>query len=196
MKKLSLVIAAVLAGTMIFGASAFAAGSSSTTTTTARPAEQVTAAHSYSDNVAAAGVVVDGVASNAKVTLAPVSQAEVNNANAQAKAMLGANAQVLHMANVELDGSFKKATITFNVGGVVAGQKIAVLHQLHDGSWELLTPDSVGNGTVTVTFSSLSPVAFVAYDASAKTADVAPYVMIIAMISVLGAAVCAKKAFN
>lgn len=196
MKKLSLVIAAVLAGTMIFGASAFAAGSSSTTTTTTKPVEQVTAAHSYSANVAAAGVVIDGAASSATVTLSPVSVAEVNNANAQAKALVAPTAQVLHMVNVELGAKFTKAQITFNVSGVVAGQKIMVLHQCADGSWEKITPDAVGNGTVTATFTSLSPVAIVAYEASAKTADVAPYVMIIAMISVLGAAVCAKKAFN
>ncbi len=193
MKKLSLVIAAVLAGTMIFGASAFAAGSSSTTTTTPAP-EQVTAAHSYSNNVSTAAVTVDGVA--ASVTLEPVTEAKVNEANAQAQALVAPTAQVMHMVDVKYNGTFGKATITFNVGGVVAGQKIAVLHQLADGSWEVLTPDAVGNGTVTVTFTSLSPVAFVAYDASAKTADVAPYAMIMAMIAVMGAAVCAKKAFN
>ncbi len=193
MRKLSLVIAAVLAGTMIFGASAFAAGSSTTTTTTA-PTEQNTAAHSYSNNVSAASVVVDGAA--ASVVLAPVSVAKVNEANAQAKAVVAPTAQVLHMVDVEFAGNFGKATITFNVGGVVAGQKIMVLHQLDDGSWEKITPDAVGNGTVTATFTSLSPVAFVAYDASAKTADVAPYAMIMAMIAVMGAAVCAKKAFN
>lgn len=193
MKKLSLVIAAVLAGTMIFGASAFAAGSSSTTTTTAAP-EQVTAAHSYSNNVSTAAVTVDGAA--ASVTLEPVTVAKVNEANAQAQALVAPTAQVMHMVDVKFGGNFGKATITFNVGGVVAGQKIAVLHQLADGSWEVITPDNVGNGTVTVTFSSLSPVAFVAYDASAKTADVAPYAMIMAMIAVMGAAVCAKKAFN
>lgn len=194
MRKLSLVIAAVLAGTMIFGASAFAAGSSTTTTTTA-PTEENTAAHSYSNNVSAASVVVDGAA--ASVVLAPVSVAKVNEANAQAKAMVAPTAQVLHMIDVEFAGNFGKATITFNVGGVVAGQKIMVLHQLDDGSWEKITPDAVGNGTVTVTFTNgLSPVAFVAYDASAKTADVAPYAMIMAMIAVMGAAVCAKKAFN
>lgn len=193
MRKLSLVIAAVLAGTMIFGASALAAGSSTTTTTTA-PTEENTAAHSYSNNVSAASVVVDGAA--ASVVLAPVSVAKVNEANAQAKAVVAPTAQVLHMVDVEFAGNFGKATITFNVGGVVAGQKIMVLHQLDDGSWETITPDAVGNGTVTATFTSLSPVAFVAYDASAKTADVAPYAMIMAMIAVMGAAVCAKKAFN
>lgn len=193
MRKLSLLVAAVLTCTMIFGTTVLAAGSSTTTTTTA-PTEENTAAHSYSNNVSTASVVVDGA--EATVVLAPVTVAKVNEANAQAKAVVAPNAQVLHMIDVDFAGNFSKATITFNVGGVVEGQKITVLHQLDNGTWEQITPDAVGNGTVTVTFTSLSPVAFVAYDASAKTADVAPYVMIMAIIATMGVAVCAKKAFE
>ena len=70
------------------------------------------------------------------------------------------------MIDVTLPVSFEKAQLTFSVNGVTAGQKIAVLHQKHDGSWEVINPDSVGNGTVTATFTSLSPIAFVAYNAS------------------------------
>lgn len=54
------------------------------------------------------------------------------------------------------------ATITFAVSGVKAGTKVAVLH--YDGSnWEANTVKDVkaGNGTITATFTELSPVAFV-----------------------------------
>ena len=69
----------------------------------------------------------------------------------------------------------------------------AVLHQKHDGSWEVINPDSVGNGTVTATFTSLSPIAFVAYNASAQTGETTPVLPIIALICVAGIAVCGTK---
>ncbi len=196
MRKLSLAIAAVLAGTMIFGATVFAAGSSTTTTTTA-PVETVTAAHSYAANVTAGGAIIDGQASNATVSISPVSVAEVNEANAQCAKLVAPTAQVLQMFNVDLYGiSFGKAQITLNVPGIVAGQDVTVLHKCDNGTWEVIKPDAVGNGTVTATFTSLSPVAIVAGSVSAKTADVAPYGVIMVMVCALGAAVCAKKAFN
>ena len=50
-------------------------------------------------------------------------------------------------------------TITFSVPGVVSTTKVAVLH--YTGSaWEVV-PSQAGEGTITATFNSLSPVAFV-----------------------------------
>ena len=70
-------------------------------------------------------------------------------------------------------------------------------YQKHDGSWEVINPDSVGNGTVTATFTSLSPIAFVAYNASAQTGETTPVLPIIVLICVAGIAVCgAKVKFN
>lgn len=51
-------------------------------------------------------------------------------------------------------------TITFLIDGISEGEPISVLHKKDDGSWENL-PGTTGNGTVTVTFTSLSPVVFV-----------------------------------
>ena len=101
------------------------------------------------------------------------------------------------MIDVTLPVSFEKAQLTFSVNGVTAGQKIALLHQKHDGSWEFINPDSVGNGTVTATFTSLSPIAFVAYNASAQTGETTPVLPIIVLICAAGIAVCgAKVKFN
>lgn len=58
-------------------------------------------------------------------------------------------------------------TVTFLIAGINEGDTISVLHKKADGSWETLL-GTTGNGTVTVTFTSLSPVAFV------RTAAVAP----------------------
>lgn len=53
------------------------------------------------------------------------------------------------------------ATVTFSVPGVVPTTKAAVLHYPKEGSaWEVV-PSSVGEGTITATFQSFSPVAFV-----------------------------------
>jgi uncharacterized repeat protein (TIGR02543 family) len=52
-------------------------------------------------------------------------------------------------------------TVTFNLMNVAEGNKIAVLHLLPDGTWEILEPIRVGNGTVKVTVTADSVVAFV-----------------------------------
>ena len=128
---------------------------------------------------------------------ANVTTAQVEAAQTQAVASVAPTAKVLQMIDVTLPVSFEKAQLTFSVNGVTAGQKIAVLHQKHDGSWEVINPDSVGNGTVTATFTSLSPIAFVAYNASAQTGETTPVLPIIVLICAAGIAVCgAKVKFN
>ncbi len=144
-------------------------------------------------------VLADGVAASGKVIITPASEAKEAEAAAQAKAV-SAKASVLEVVEVSYDGSFSKLTIPFNVRNVVAGQKILVLHQKTDGTWETIIPDKVENGKVTVTFTSLSPVAFVAVDGavvtSPKTAD-APIAVIavMAVVALAGAAAAGKKAF-
>lgn len=177
-KKIAVVLTALMV--MAMGTTAFAATSPTTKTSETTTAE----ATAYANvTVAAGGIVIDGVASTAAQT--------------QAVASVAPTAKVLQMIDVTLPVSFEKAQLTFSVNGVTAGQKIAVLHQKHDGSWEVINPDSVGNGTVTATFTSLSPIAFVAYNASAQTGETTPVLPIIVLICAAGIAVCgAKVKFN
>lgn len=192
-KKIAVLFTALMV--MAMGTTAFAATSPTTKTTDTTTTE----ATSYANVTVAAegGVVIDGVASTVAPTVTAVTTAKVEEAQAQAVASIAETAKVLQMVDVSLPVSFEKVQLTFNVNGVTAGQKIAVLHQKHDGSWETITPDSVGNGTVTATFTSLSPVAFVAYNASAQTGETAPILPIIAVICLAGVAVCgAKVKFN
>ena len=142
-KKIAVVLTALMV--MAMGTTAFAATSpttktSETTTTEATAYANVT--------VAEGGIVIDGVASTAAPTVKAVTTAQVEAAQTQAVASVAPTAKVLQMIDVTLPVSFEKAQLTFSVNGVTAGQKIAVLHQKHDGSWEVINPDSVGNGTV------------------------------------------------
>ena len=92
-------------------------------------------------------------------------------------------------------------TITFKVTGVTVNSKVTLLHyKTSDGKWEVV-PCTPGNGTVTATFNSLSPVAFIVEDAgttgtpSPTTGDAASYLWMVAivMVAATGVAVVAKK---
>lgn len=97
------------------------------------------------------------------------------------------------------------ATITFAVSGVKAGTKVAVLH--YDGTkWEKDTVSGVkaGNGTITATFSKLSPVAFVVGDTkggnggttSPKTGETSmATVAVVALVAVVAAVGLRKKEY-
>ena len=177
-KKIAVVLTALMV--MAMGTTAFAA-----TSPTTKTSETTTAEATAYANVTAAP------------TVKAVTTAQVEAAQTQAVASVAPTAKVLQMIDVTLPVSFEKAQLTFSVNGVTAGQKIAVLHQKHDGSWEVINPDSVGNGTVTATFTSLSPIAFVAYNASAQTGETTPVLPIIVLICAAGIAVCgAKVKFN
>ena len=182
-KKIAVVLTALMV--MAMGTTAFAATSPTTKTSETTTAE----ATAYANvTVAAGGIVIDGVASTAAPTVKAVTTAQVEAAQTQAVASVAPTAKVLQMIDVTLPVSFEKAQLTFSVNGVTAGQKIAVLHQKHDGSWEVINPDSVGNGTV---------IAFVAYNASAQTGETTPVLPIIVLICAAGIAVCgAKVKFN
>lgn len=57
------------------------------------------------------------------------------------------------------EGTSMPVTITFDVPGVGPDTKVAVLH-FNGSEWEVVEA-TVGDGTITATFTSLSPVAFV-----------------------------------
>lgn len=82
------------------------------------------------------------------------------------KALLGdayqEGMQVVDVKDVTVpEGTAFPLTITFQVTGVTASSKVAVLHyDTAAGAWEVVE-SKAGNGTITATFDSLSPVAFV-----------------------------------
>lgn len=91
-------------------------------------------------------------------------------------------------------------TITFKVPGVLTTTKVAVLHYVN-GAWQV-EPSKAGNGTITATFDSLSPVAFVIDKNTSSSAVTSPQtgehtavpaVGAVVIAAVLGAAVLRKK---
>jgi len=105
-----------------------------------------------------------------------------------------AKSEVLALVDVKATVNGSK-TITFEVKGVNAGDKIYLLHQKNDGKWEVIHPDKVEKDSVTATFKSLSPVAIVKVPATSTLPKTgAPVVLpVVALICAAGAAGCAKK---
>lgn len=61
-------------------------------------------------------------------------------------------------------------TITFQVPGVTEDSQVAVIHYT-SGAWENVTPVTLGDGTVTASFDSLSPVGIVMKDVPGTAGD-------------------------
>lgn len=124
----------------------------------------------------------DGNAVNATISEVPAEYAdavaEVKTAE-KLKELLGSEytstMQVVDVKDVTVpDGTVFPVTITFKVTGVAASTKVAVLHyNTTTKAWEKVE-SKAGDGTITATFTSLSPVAFVAdkaTDASTTTTN-------------------------
>lgn len=100
-----------------------------------------------------------------KVTANKISKETYSNANAVAKGQ-DAGAEVLAMSDLSVPSgtnTSKGIKVTIKAPGIRYGDNVYVLHQKSSGSWEVLKPNSVSNGQVTVTLYSFSPVAVVKY---------------------------------
>lgn len=98
----------------------------------------------------------------ANTTITQVSDA-VTDAAGKVAAIVSPDAQVTAVVDVTYAGVIppEGVQISFSLAGVQAGDNYVLLHQLADGRWERITPDSIENGVIKATFTSLSPVAFV-----------------------------------
>lgn len=192
-KKLTAILAAVMV--LALNLSAFAAPSVTTVTADKTGATQTAGALADGVSVKTSGIVINGTQQTVTPVVKSVSAATVTSAQTAAKSLVSANANLLKLVDVSLPVSFTSAKITFDVSGVKAGQKVTVLHQKADGTWEKISNVVVGDGTVTATFTSLSPVAFVVEGTSDKTGSVSPILTIVAAICLAGAAFYGFKAF-
>lgn len=142
-----------------------------------------------------ASALADAVTTKTEgVTLKPVASQDVVDEAIEVAVKKEAKSEVLALVEVSATVNGSK-TITFEVKGVNAGDKIYLLHQKADKTWEVIHPDKVEKDSVTATFKSLSPVAIVKVPATSTLPKTgAPVVLpVVALICAAGAVGCAKK---
>ena len=100
--------------------------------------------------------------------------------------------QVADIKNVIApEGTEFPVTITFKVAGVTAKSRVAVLHfDTAKGAWEVVERKA-GAGTITATFNSLSPVAFVVDKDTAANGATSPQTGEPITLALAGLAICA-----
>ena len=176
MKRVSKVLALAMMLTLLLGLTAQASSSTTTNTTESSASSPSSAASSTSVAYA------EGVTASDGGQITSVSEGIRNEALAQAQALVGPNASIYKIFDYTPRGAVSYPyTATFSVSGITAGMSVTVLHKGVDG-WEVV-PSSAGNGTVTATFTSLSPVAIVVNATSAKTADSVSWIAVCAVTS-------------
>lgn len=169
MKKRLFALASALILTFGMSVSVFAADSASTDTTTTTVVA-VSVDTTITDAQASAFAANTTVTSSVTgVTVAPVTAAVANTAAAEAKASVGANAAIATIVDLSVPEGTGEAEFTLAVPTVKAGQKIVVLHQKKDGTWEKIDAPKVADGSVTFKLSSYSPIAIVIENASETT---------------------------
>lgn len=168
------------------------------------------------ESPSAQGIVISGKTADADGNEIQVTLAEVTDTDAKAKLddtnylkeVIGdeyiEGMKVADMKDVSVpEGTPMPVTIEFEVNGVNKNTKVVVLH--YNGTeWEKIKVDAVDYRSVTATFESLSPVAFI-LDKVDETASVgttspktgmSPLVMMAAfgaVVCVAGAVVLTKK---
>jgi len=144
------------------------------------------AADSPENEVKVTGVTVNGQAVDpSQVSISPLTQQAVESEYSGIGFLFDENADLgqeispevegmalLSLVDVNLEGleEGSSATMTFQVTGVSEGDNVRVIHY-HNGVWEVIDPDAVSNNSVTVTFSSFSPVGFVVEKAAVSGAS-------------------------
>jgi hypothetical protein len=155
MKKFFAGIISAMLLVAMMGTTVFASPSPGSDTALRQKAEELNQKITSATGIGSANAVV-------VVTTKALDDDQMARANAKVQADY-TNASVLAMTDVSVpDGTDLRngVKITFSVTGVLAGDNIIVLHQKADYSWETLTA-SVGNGTVTVTMRTFSPIVII-----------------------------------
>lgn len=126
----------------------------------------------------------------ASVSVLPLASAKA--VIAEANKVVGNSAFIASV--VELNGG--AGTYTLKCDNVWKGQKVTIIHQKADGSFESIQPSSVENNSVTFSLTSTSPVAIVVDAAAPKTGDAIAMAAVLAFAGMGGAAFFGKKAKN
>lgn len=162
------------------------------------------------ESPSAEGIVISGKTSDANGNAVQVTLQEVTDATAKAKLddadylkqIVGdeyvEGMKVADMKDVSVpDGTPMPVTIEFEVNGVNKNTKVVVLH--YNGTeWEKIKVDAVDYRSVTATFDSLSPVAFILdkVDTTASVGSTSPKTGMspLVLMAAFGAVVCVAGA--
>lgn len=190
MKKKLLALAGAVVLSMAMSLTAFAAPSPTAEAVATTTSGQVISEAVLTQFVGATKIVTDVQGAKIGQVGNKAAVALVNTADA----VVGANATVVTMVDIDVPEGTGTATFTLEVPGLVAGQSVYVLHVKSDSTVELLPVTAVGNGSVTFTMTSYSPVAVVVNASAPKTGEAnATALIVIAMAGVAGAFVFGKK---
>lgn len=135
------------------------------------------------------------VTSSVPVTVSAVSPQTAAVADNLAKQYVGSTAVITTIVDISVPEGTGAAEFTLCDADLLAGMDVTILHQKADGNWEAITPSAVGNGSVTFTLTSYSPVAVVVNAVAPKTGDMSVYVAALAIFCLAGACVATKKAY-
>ena len=118
---------------------------------------------------AAGSITASDVSNGVSVTIGQMSTQNQSSVKTEV-AKQDSNAKILGTVDVSAPGVSSKdlakgLSLRINVKDVKAGDVVRVLH-FTNGSWEVISPSTVGDGYVIATFYSLSPVAIVKYSSS------------------------------
>lgn len=129
------------------------------------------------------------------VVVSAVSPQTAAAADNLAKAYVGSTAIISTIVDISVPEGTGAAEFTLYDADLLAGMDVTILHQKADGNWEAITPSAVGNGSVTFTLTSYSPVAVVVNAVAPKTGDMSAYVAVLAIFCLAGSCVAFKKAY-
>ena len=171
MKKIITIVAAMVL-TFAVSTTAFAAPSvtnnatsgttsgsgTSTSTSTSTSTGSVTYVRNFS---AVAATATDANGNAIEVQVKQLTAAQVAAAQAAVTAQFGQNVDVLGAGDYSVAGASETnpVTLKFSVA-VSAGDNVCILHQHHDGNWYVESA-TAGDGVVTATFTSFSPMAII-----------------------------------
>ena len=170
MKKIITIVAAMVL-TFAVSTTAFAAPSvtnnatsgtsgsgTSTSTSTSTSNGSVTYVRNFS---AVAATATDANGNAIEVQVKQLTAAQVAAAQAAVTAQFGQNVDVLGAGDYSVAGASETnpVTLKFSVA-VSAGDNVCILHQHHDGNWYVESA-TAGDGVVTATFTSFSPMAII-----------------------------------
>lgn len=202
MKKRVFALVSALILTFGMTVSVFASATQSPTASNTTTVPAATSADAtFSDdllNAYASNTSVSTTVTGAKIS--KVSTSVAASAASRAKAVAGSGAVIATIVDLSVPAGTGAASFTLNCPNVQAGMRVIILHQLADGTWETINPSAVGNGSVSFTLSSYSPVAVVIQNSASgtapKTGDVVMAVAFLAAVCLIGTVVFSKKAVN